>query len=422
TTTTTTTTTTGKRASATQVMCMYTLADSTDVCTATVGDATGQAGQPTGTVDFTSTIPGTTFSGGGSCSLAPQPGDVGVTSCSVSYEGSDTEALEATAAYSGDATYQPSTGSTQVLTAGPGNNLYAPTIQTFNPPTLNTTVTIPTDGSTVVANGTVTSDLAENAVCEVPSNTSDAGDQASAARAKTKVLIVRTSLRRRHVRAGKLRLTLRFNQRALLRTFHRGERVQLVVTTTISPPHSRSVTTFRRKLFVLRNGSGAHGRAAIATVNNSAVVVSKNNVWQGGRSGCGGTFTVTVPPAHLSAGQSVLVPVTFSWVNVTAVCTPEDGSSEGYLGFLADLDNVQVTGNYMDIFGNTSITFRASGSPYPPDIQAVSDTDTMYQLNARLADKAGVVSGDYTSHPGGANRQDCVATPPALTQTSFAGT
>jgi hypothetical protein len=238
------TVTTAKRASATQVMCTYTLADDTDVCTANVGDATGQAGQPTGAVTFSSAVPGTMFAGGGSCTLAQQPGDIGVTSCSVQYEGTETQSLQATASYAGDATFQPSTGSTSFLVAAPGSNAYAPTIQMFDPPTLNAGVNVPPAGATVTVEGDVTSNLTEGATCQIapetqtPTNESP-GAVALTARAKAKAPArsVRVKVVRHYHHGGRVRLALRFNAAALRHDFARSSRLQVIVADATAVNH-----------------------------------------------------------------------------------------------------------------------------------------------------------------------------------------
>lgn len=378
TTTTATTTTPSRRPSATRVFCTYTLADATDVCIAVVGDASGQAGLPTGTVVFTS-APGSTFSAGGSCTLQQQPGDVGVTSCSVSYYGSNTQSLQVTAAYPGDSTFQPSSGSTQYLVAGERNSVYAPTIQAFNPPTLNTTADSPANGSTISATGAVTSDLTEGAVCEAGTNTESGGDAAVASTAAAKargLLVVRDTLVRRHLRRGKVKLSLHFTRAALLRAFPAATRVQLVITVKITPPHGRSVTTFRREVLTLRLG-GRSGRLAAADAVNvgsrqARSASGSSNVWSG-NNGCG-TFTATAPVASTRVPiMHPEVPVTIAWVNPVAACTNPDNTVTGpaKAGWLDALDNIPATsfpgnlGGYDGGNGGVNaggeLTFRATG-------------------------------------------------------------
>jgi hypothetical protein len=314
--TTTTTTTTTKRPSVTHVMCDYTFADERDVCTALVGDATGRAAQPTGLVTFSSTIPGTTFSGGGSCTLAQQVGDVGVSSCSVTYEGPQTQSLEATVTYHGDATFQPSSGSTQFLLAGQGANAYAPTIQNFNPPTLNATVNVPPGGATLTTVGDVTSDLTQQAVCQADpaqSENTDAvrgGIEAFSARAKSPPRSVRVRLVRRYKHGGKVRVALRFNAPALARAFPRTTRVQVIVGVTIRSPRGGTVSLYRRNTVVLHRHGGTRNPArggphrALDAAALAGQAAAGSHTWHGSSS-CG-SLDVTV-------GPGVSAQVTITW-------------------------------------------------------------------------------------------------------------
>jgi hypothetical protein len=285
-----------KRPSATHVTCDYTFADDTDVCTAIVGDASGRAGQPTGTVTFNSTIAGTTFSNGASCALTQQEGDVGVSSCSVTYEGTQTRSLQTTAAYHGDATFQPSNGSTQFLLAGQGANAYGPTIGKFNPPTLNTTVNVPPGGGTVSTSGDVTSDLTSDAVCQADPDQSDntdslrSGIEAFSARAKSRPRSVRVRVVRRYKHAGKVRVALHFNTRALARAFPRTTRVQVVVGVTIRSRRGGQVSLFRRKVLTLHRHHKAR-KAAVAV----AAAATVSHTWHGSDS-CD-SLDVTVAPS-----------------------------------------------------------------------------------------------------------------------------
>ena len=303
----TTTATPGRRASVTQVICTYSFADDTDVCSATVGDATGQAAQPTGTVNFTSTVPGTTFSGDGSCTLAIQAGDVGVTSCSVSYEGTETQSLQATASYLGDGTFARSTGSTQFLLAGAGSNGYAPTIQSFDPPTLNTTVNIPTGGATVTVGGDVTSNLSEGAACEAAPDQGESADvvvpaaaDAFVARAKSESPSVRVVLVRRYTHGGRVHLALRFKARALDRAFRHTTRVQVIVMVTIRPPAGGAMTLYRRETLTLGRRRGAHGEPDAYASQASP----SSHSWEG--YGDCGHIVVTI-------GSGVAPTVTVNW-------------------------------------------------------------------------------------------------------------
>lgn len=421
--TTPTGTTTTKRASATQAECTYTLADETDVCTAIVGDATGQAAQPTGTVTFASTIPGTSFSGGGSCTLELQTGDVGVTSCTVSYQGSETQSLQVTATYSGDSTFAPSSGSTQFLTAGPGNDVYEPTIGSFAPPTVTATATNPSNGSTINATGDVTSDLTEQAVCEAPGSTSDTETtEALTARATGQPqapVSVRTVLIERHVPKGKVQLKLHFNRTKLLRAFPRSRKLQLVVLVKITPVHGLSVTTFRREVIVLRPAAKDAGAVAAGLEHATPhTTLGKQNIWTG-TDGCG-TFTVTVPPTHLpSPGSSAMVQVEWDWTNVTGFC-PNLLGTAGYERGFSPI-GAGANGTYQSsFFGSPAVKFSASVSFDGSNGYLADVTGGGYSFDGTLSNKVGVISGEYTESLL-TNVRACVATPPPLTQTSFAG-
>lgn len=104
----------------TQVICNLVVATASDTCTATVADgATTEAGNPTGTVAFTSASGGV-FSAGNTCSLVPTPLSPNVSSCSVQFlPPSAPSTLPAiTAAYSGDALRATSSGQTHYGAAG----------------------------------------------------------------------------------------------------------------------------------------------------------------------------------------------------------------------------------------------------------------------------------------------------------------
>jgi hypothetical protein len=397
--TTTTTTTPPGRASSTEVLCTYTLADVTDVCTADVADASGQGGLPTGTVAFTS-APGSTFVAGSSCTLAETPDDVGITSCSVSYEGTSTQSLQVNATYSGDRTFAPSSGSTSFLVAGAGNDAYTPTIQAFNPPVLNATVDIPVPDSTVDANGAVTMDLTQQAPCLV-ADSDQPGDGtavASAARASVKrhgPTSVGVMLVKHHVHKGKLRLKVHFSTRALRRAFPRGGRVQLVITVTITPPHGRSVTTFVRKIVVLRlrglragTVRTAHAFAADAPAQSTHIYAGSNKC---------GTFTATVP-ALVKAPS-----ITLSWTDVKGTCFAGNGGTSGTV-----INFPPVSGATLGTYGDT-LTFS---------VHQVSPTYHL-DLMGSLSAGSGTVLGGWTAS---GMTQDgdaftCSASPPPLTQT-----
>lgn len=112
-----------KRRSATQVICNRGADPMSDAtCTATVGDASSDTPKvtPTGTVTFTAGEGG--FPQGATCSLSQTPNATGVASCDVTYANSAGIAagtvLPITAAYSGDANFEASSGTPQ-LGGGP---------------------------------------------------------------------------------------------------------------------------------------------------------------------------------------------------------------------------------------------------------------------------------------------------------------
>ena len=402
TTTTGTTTTTPRRPSVTLVVCNYTFADDTDVCTATVGDATGQAAQPTGTVAFTSTVPGTTFSGGGSCALAPQTGDVGVTSCSVSYEGTETQSLQATASYSGDSTFAPSTGATEFLLAGSGTSAYSPTIRAFDPPTLNTTIDIPAGGATVTVDGDVTSDLTEQAVCQLDrpgaesaGDVASAGAQAFVARAPSVPRSVLVRVVRRYKHGGRVRLALRFNARALARDFPHTTRVQVVVTVMIRSPRGGTVTLFRRENLLLHIRRTARGAIDAFVASGS----STGHTWQGSDS-CG-LFRVTIAPPWSSPV------VTVSW-SAVLTCAATSAISPNANG--GEIVNVRIAPN------STTGTLVAPGV-YSYSV-AGTEQDTIYSVSGELRiGSSGPPSGSGTA-VGSAEFARCsAAAPGALIQT-----
>ncbi len=233
---------------------------------------------PTGNVSFTSSDGGA-FPFGTTWTLADQQGDVGVASCAIQVDPTSVDApLEVTGAYSGDSTFASSSGSTQDILASPGDSLYLPTIQSFNPQTINATIDNPVADSTVDASGTVIDDLTEMGTCvaeEGGDETTASTDVAQPARNGSKVKLVnvpevRVTLVRRHVPKGPLKVLLRFNQAQLRRAFPRATRVQVVVAVTIKPPHGHPVTLFRRKLMTLRTGGGRTGTIATAASTRSS--------------------------------------------------------------------------------------------------------------------------------------------------------
>ena len=157
TTSTSTTSTAGKHASAMQIVCNYDVASSTNVCGASVADADASGGtvtEPTGTVTFTGPADGF-FSSGSKCTLAPQaaaPSGVGY--CQIVFWAPDGSLPTIAATYGGDAQHAGSSGQTQFLGGDPSGDT---TDTESTPPPgqypnkLDTTTTVPSDGTTVEA-------------------------------------------------------------------------------------------------------------------------------------------------------------------------------------------------------------------------------------------------------------------------------
>ncbi len=100
------------RAAAIQVLCNYQVAPANFTCTASVGDASGEAPAeiPTGKVSFTATSGG--FSPTAACAIVATPGSPNTASCAVTYTPATKipagTPAPVTGAYSGDATFAPS--------------------------------------------------------------------------------------------------------------------------------------------------------------------------------------------------------------------------------------------------------------------------------------------------------------------------
>ena len=237
---TTTTTTTGPTLTptATQVMCNYFVTTNDDVCTATVGDATGAGTTPTGNVAFSGDRTG-------QCSLAATPLSPGVASCSITVIGTQ-NFLHVTATYPGDATQAGSTGTTQFLSAAPGNGLYNPTIQPFSPNTISLLDNNPVPGATV--NGQLELTDAGTTECSTTSTPSAAHDYAAAARRTGGAATLTASTTIRNARRGKLRLHLTLNQVKARALFKPNQTLLLIVKVTVKARHGKALvgTTLAR--------------------------------------------------------------------------------------------------------------------------------------------------------------------------------
>jgi hypothetical protein len=114
----------GRRASATSVSCYYEALTSLDICTAQVGDASGQspAKIPSGAVAFTINHGGGGFQGSSTCALAPSQTGGASSFCAVDYR-FPTEGIPIgeqppiTATYSGDSNFSASSSSPKSLKA-----------------------------------------------------------------------------------------------------------------------------------------------------------------------------------------------------------------------------------------------------------------------------------------------------------------
>jgi hypothetical protein len=102
----------GKLLSSTSVSCSLDTQTTVD-CGATVSDTSDGGSTPTGEVDFSSGGVGTLLSS--VCQLAPVPFEAGAASCTVQYMPPDTSSSLVTAAYQGDSTFNPSSGSQRLI-------------------------------------------------------------------------------------------------------------------------------------------------------------------------------------------------------------------------------------------------------------------------------------------------------------------
>ncbi len=259
--TTTQTTSTGASLdpTATAVQCDFYVASANDICTATVGDSTGNGSTPTGQVGFSGDRTG-------ACSLQATPSSPGVANCSITVTGSETNFLNITAAYAGDATHAASTGSTQFLTAAPGNGVFNPTIETFNPQTLTFTEDNPVSGSTLTGQATLTGDgtaADDGQSCPAPESSSDAAAMTARRVARaTPTITVSHTIRR--ARKGRVAFALKFNVAELRKLFPGTHTLTLAVTVTITPPHGLRHTFLVLDHLTLR--APAHGRLTITRV------------------------------------------------------------------------------------------------------------------------------------------------------------
>jgi hypothetical protein len=261
TTPTTPTTTTRLDPTGTVVQCDFYVASAEDICTATVGDSTGNGSTATGQVSFAGDR-------SGACGLQATPSSPGVAACSITVPGSETGFLNITATYAGDATHATSNGSTQFLTAAPGSGLYDPTIGQFNPPTLQFTTDNPVSGSTLTGLGTLTGVSAEGQTCEVPSSATTSLATAAAVKARTFPQLM-TSVTVRHARKGKVKLKLRFNQAKLRKLFAGTHTATLRIAVTIAPPHRISQTVVTDEQLTVHVPK--HGRIRITGVRKNAL-------------------------------------------------------------------------------------------------------------------------------------------------------
>jgi len=244
---------------ATGVQCDFYVASANDICTATVGDSTGNGSTPTGQVSFSGDRTG-------ACSLQATPSSPGVANCSITVTGSETNFLNITAAYAGDATHAASTGSTQFLTAAPGNGVFNPTIETFNPQTLTFTEDNPVSGSTLTGQATLTGDgtaADDGQSCPAPESSSDAAAMTARRVARaTPTISVSHTIRR--ARKGRVAFALKFNVAELRKLFPGTHTLTLALTVTITPPHGLRHTFLVLDHLTLR--APAHGRLTITRV------------------------------------------------------------------------------------------------------------------------------------------------------------
>jgi hypothetical protein len=380
TTPTTPTTTTNLDPTATVVMCDFYVASTDDPCTATVGDSTGNGSTPTGQVNFSGDRTG-------ACSLQATPSSPGVAACSITVPGSETAFLDITATYSGDARHATSNGSTQLLSAAPGTGLYNPTIQQFNPPTLQFTADNPVSGSTLTGLGTLTGVTADDQTCDAPSSTTASFATDAAVKAKAFPQLV-TSVTVRKARKGKVRLRLRFNQAKLRKLFAGTHTATLRIAVTVAPPHRISqtvVTEEQLTVHVPRHGriritgvrkiaraADAVLRAHAAQTQPTSLVLSFDRMLEKNGTSCGSLhLQVTIPPASDPARLA----------DVHAVLTgtiTDDLCSNKVIPVNVSIDHATskppyLTGTLSNIHGDNitwtadSTSAEVSGSFPPPD-------------------------------------------------------
>jgi hypothetical protein len=225
---------------ATSVECDYFSDTQEDICTATVGDASGSGSTPTGTVSFSGDR-------GGSCQVAQVPLSPGVAVCSITVTGSQ-NFLNVTASYGGDGTQGPSSAATQLLNAGQGNGVDNPSIPTFNNSSFTTTFDNLDAGANVTTEADLTDGAGASCSASDPSQTANSrpgvrsGDLVLARKNKAAQVVslkVRTTVR--HARRGKLRLKVKFDAKKLARFVKQTRRAMLIVDVTARPKHGRAI-------------------------------------------------------------------------------------------------------------------------------------------------------------------------------------
>ena len=264
--TTTTTTTSQLSPTVSQVMCNYFVATNGDVCTATVADATGSGMTPTGNVVFTGDRTG-------QCSLVATPLSPGVASCSITVLGTE-NFLNVTATYQGDSMQAGSSGTTKFLSASTGNGLYNPTIQPFNPNSINLLDNNPDPGATVTGQ----LELTDGASTDCPGKTAAQTAQLRAAgRSTAAVATLTASTTLRHVRRGKFRLHLTLNPAKARKLFRTTQTLMLIVRVTVRPRHGKALvgTTLQsvRLKFTKHGVLVVHATARSAVTKPGASVV-----------------------------------------------------------------------------------------------------------------------------------------------------
>jgi hypothetical protein len=220
-----------------RVTCTYFFATDLDVCTATVGDATGAGLTPTGMVVFTGERTG-------QCQLQATALSPGVASCSIVVPGT-TSFLKVTGTYQGDATHAESAGSTQFFFAPPGTGLYNQTIQRFKPNVVNVTNTNTDQGATVKGQVTLTDGVGTD--CSNPP-TGEASTAVAAVRRAAIVKTLRSTSTLRNVPRGKFQMRVKLDPVRARKLFRTNQTLTLIVKVTVQPRRgkARSVTTLQR--------------------------------------------------------------------------------------------------------------------------------------------------------------------------------